>query len=716
KALAIRFGIRNRNPTLDEFHLLELACQDTSSRMPILMLHMSIKQDTADWAKRLTRRYLASEGKWQKRVLRMTTSLGHTEADIKHWLRILSAPTPDLSLDRFTLSDRWKPLFLLMMLVGRDKFLENGDSFVALVNYLKSNFIQRPDLGTQDITTLLTKLVEQCLRTFPSAMVTVAQLAASYIESIVVGCKRSEMQRNIVFNHAMQLFGKPAAVRSLQNAKYNWEAQQVLLELAAKLQPRLLIEKPSFQSVRGVMLALPKTTEERKNAKRAAITWPPYRQAWDGLDEQRRPEDGVSRSIKVANLMHEAGYSDSVLDEIMTVLGGSRPGLPPTVQTRSFPPPAEMALSRPGHMLWAARVKATRTVREAWKAFDSPPEENMKPDAEVYGELIKKLLAKTVGGPNAPYISPGDTSDVFPVYDGNLTPFEIARQTPPSVVEVYHEMLQQGIKPSVECLAALLRRCRSEEDGAAYLKNSSFGPCNSSLLLKDHTFTPAAISELNSIPGKVFNAWIQLLCNTHTRQNESLLDAPDLVNGLSPIERAIRLTSLYQARDEELDRTDKRPWYIIMEALAGRKVIYNHRSLLPSHLYTFRHFFSIFNREVEAKGVDGRLFKLLCQASLKTLRMTFWDYSKSAPLVSGAGKIRRWRATRWYLQMGYTAAVQAFETVIMPYQVTCEQDNSVPRLKHDLPPHYLLLYMNLVGCFNDAERMMRLMDWIFDSW
>lgn len=101
------------------------------------------------------------------------------------------------------------------------------------------------------------------------------------------------------------------------------------------------------------------------------------------------------RPLQALQQMVEAGYAPSSWETRASILGGKDTDQTPTVQTRSVLKVSTMERDDyPNSMHWAARVRATRTLEEAWWNFvEYKSTLQGKPPAQVvYLELLAKVI------------------------------------------------------------------------------------------------------------------------------------------------------------------------------------------------------------------------------------------------------------------------------------------------------------------------------------
>ncbi|KAK4124320.1 hypothetical protein N657DRAFT_663422 [Parathielavia appendiculata] len=788
KVLGMLHRWRTHAWTPSQWQLARAIAGNKTLRLPVLAAQAFLRRHTLLARRRGVElkmgRYLGPTHEWKSRLAELESRFGITEADIKQWLWILSPSSGDVKLQRFFSSKCRKPLFLLQVLLARDKKIHEPATFLSLLQYVRENYVlaDRPqdelehpaykDQGKAvtwwHYVVFLYRLVWHCREGWPAAMPLLARLTADYISTMRLDTRARALTgyqaRSLVLNKALRYFSWPARVRPLDHMEHNWAAQRHLLRLAATTEPPLVIDQHGYRAVREVLIALSKSKGEAKNVDRAAKTWPPYRRTVDGIDERRDPEDDLSRSAKAGLLVRAAGYNDDIVDRAISALAGSTFGSSPTIQTRSLAPHffSGALASHNIYAEWAAHVKATRNAREAWMVFENPPEPGLRPDVKVYGQMFEKLYARPVT--DSPVIRPGDAKEVFPVHDGNLSEFEIARLTPPSPEELYDYMLlHDKLKPAGHCLAVLVRNAPCKTTALRYLSDSPYEPYIGALRVPVSNMDAESLKTLSSVPLGVFNAWIALLCRLHTRapRQEGIftesLDEPrdeaasdDDANGGAKHERrsrqvsqggsiqeAIELATAFQRENARAANHDKAPWHTIMQALAGRKLLHSRLGAEFNVLETLTTFLRIFERTTESKGVDPVSFEALCVMIRKALKLTTFQRAEGGQMVVRP-HIASTKVIETFIYKAHRYMTKTFEAITAPVPEFLEDtepeaisglgsendgveeaDNggvTPEMLRYNVVGRPVHKYMLALACCGDHKEMVRVIDWLLDGW
>ncbi|KAJ8121382.1 hypothetical protein O1611_g10118 [Lasiodiplodia mahajangana] len=531
---------------------------------------------------------------------------GWSKGQLEHWVWIVSGEDGDARVERFVSTEDPKPLFLLFLLLRRDEAYREPKSLDLLIRYISKHCIvptptsskAQPKFPTvSQFIILLRRLIHHARSLHPPFLVTITRLIADYIKSIPNDphhTRRTTIYRDqcIVYNTALICLRRPSPHRPLAYMEFNWRAQK---------------------AIREVLVGLKKSRAERIVVLRYAKSWPPYRQDFDGRDTKRTIEDDRSRSVQAGVLMKEAGYADDDYDRALDTLGGMSEGSP-TIQTRSLPPKQWTDENKELNIYsyWAMRVRATRNAQEAWRVFNMFAEKTgLAPNVQVYNEMFIKLQAFPVDPDSSSDLLPGDSRETFPVHDANYSQYELARLSPPTVSELYTEMINRGIRPGGHGLHNLIIHAKSVEEGLRYLHDSGI---SSEVIESIAISRQPSHSTLGQIPLLCFSSYIKLLCRLHpNRRGSERLFADEL----QPIHHAIMLVSMRLTPDRTEGVTFRPPWHSILRALARTHIAIKNVPAVENDLEALALFLKTFQSARKCIGVDADLFMLLCRVIQK---------------------------------------------------------------------------------------------------
>jgi hypothetical protein len=327
-------------------------------------------------------------------------------------------------------------------------------------------------------------------------------------------------------NKFLKLLSLPSNGSPFVSASIQQQAQFELLKAMAKQRPVLPVTRQGYRGIIAVQLAHKKTLDERQSAELKAPSWPPWKEEKLGIDAERGTEGMKSRAMQVINQMKHAGYSHSSWEGVAAVLAGWDTDNSPTIQTRGMMHRTETACL-PEHAsgesdypaIWIARIRATRTVREAWACFLSYQDLNLPARRGVYTAMAEKLIYRgKVIKSDFDHVSlalPGDGPEVFSEPSSSRDVIYVDAE-PPSLDEFLKQMLSQGIRPSGRLLALLLRSAATLGRGLDYLSCSDLSNCQIKALCTVRSEQAESDASdwqiLNGIPESIFSAFIEFLC------------------------------------------------------------------------------------------------------------------------------------------------------------------------------------------------------------
>ncbi|KAL2865770.1 uncharacterized protein BJX67DRAFT_357284 [Aspergillus lucknowensis] len=379
------------------------------------------------------------------------------------------------------------------------------------------------------------RLLSRARRLWPEAQLPIAQAFVLYLRnSKSLGDSFIAGQLNL----CLRLLSLPSGPRPFISASIRQQAQFELLKAMADKKPALPVTRRGYQGLAAVQLAHKKTAAERESAELKAPSWPPWKEERSGIDSDKGVEGMRSRAMRVMSQMTEAGYPSSLWEKVTGISAGWDTDNSPTIQTRTLvrPPPTSRKFARHAndhgndhgndHAIWEARIRSTRTVREAWACFLAYENHGLPPHAAIYNAMGEKLLhrsyrSKQLGRPV--FALPGDSLEVFPepasARDWIFTPSE-----PPVVRTFLERMLSHGIRPSGRFLALLLQRAPSFVVGLDTLNCSDL----TNQQLKALFSTGSSDNDiehqraLNELPEYLFSAFIHFLCRFSVIPRRSL--------------------------------------------------------------------------------------------------------------------------------------------------------------------------------------------------
>ena len=629
-----------------------------------------------------------------------------------------------------------------------------------------------PVLQETTYTMILTRLLHQIRRLWPPALVSLSHMVSPIMflnyglgsSAFKVLDNRNHTKACKLLNHMIRLLSLPTSINPYQSMVHNWESQKILLELAEQFEPPLFLDQTSYRAITRVLNAQKKSENESKVSRLRARSWPPWRIDQDGMDAQRSQEEDFSRVVLATMQAKESGYQHGVQERVFRILGGQEPDGTPTIQTRQItkirpekiyrslqeldvpptircqqkikfkgekiyrPLQAQQFESAPvDHHEWAARITATRDVQEAWSAFSRFQEQGGKPSLSMYQAMLEKLIYEAIRtSRKAQYdASPGDGREVFPAVNDNFSKYYQRRLQPPTITELYNQMIEQpGLRPRGRFLDLLVSTARTPWEGLQMLFHSRMQPSLRHFLEHATIVDPTQIAKY--LPGATLAAFIKLLCrfapravsssnndsNPRTSINESgRLGIPenqlsileiDWIEGSSP-----GMTNPLRHSVELLRQTQTRfrpAWYSLFKTLALHDVIID-RQLLgdPKNnllkwqvMVALLHDFHQNNLELDPDG-----FLYVCRGLENAILA-----SSMIPEEEQGGKFKLGSSQ-------ILIVVNEFMKIseIIPAPAAYR----VPKLLHSIGGVHLHAYVRVLGLAGDHDGIMYVLRWMVEN-
>lgn len=691
-----------------------------------------------------------------------------TIEDVEKWAWIVSADSADQIAERFLSASCMKPPFLLLEILRRDILQVRNLNLLlgwtwhqlAGTPWSSSGTLPEPELDAitippseemlghksppdhfkiEDSTSIMiiSRLLSQARRIWPAAVVSISHMTRLLIRSIpeskseepVVLDPRMHHRLCKIHNQTLRLLALPASINPLRSMSHNWQAQRVLIEMIGQFDPPLTLNQDSYRAVAQVLAGSKKSERESRVASLRKRSWPPWRIDQDGMDAQRSLEDDFSRVVSAGMRTKEAGYSDSVEDQVMRIIGGQEADGTPTIQTRKLIKRRLRPADRNSDPefepdLWAARIEATRDIQEAWGAFKNFEDQGNRASPRMYLAMFEKLNYNEARfRERAQYeAAPGDGKEVLIPSNDNMTPFYQRRLSPPTFDELYDKMILSGTRPTGRLLTFLLSHARTIECGLQYLRESQVNSQAVAFLAGDREIPPAV---LHKVPGPTFAAFITFLCRFAPRamiveaslskkhdtgdafenendQDTELARAKHEYHILEPRSRLGESVPNTLHRSIELLKASKtryRPaWYALFQALARRNVMINRhlvgdqRNDLLSWQVLFAALgdFQRLGLELDAQG-----FLIICRGLEKAVLASFDMPLEERSTVFAECPMTV--VTDEFLKLSETDDIET------PY---------APELLHSIHGVHLHAYVRILGLVEDYAGIIRLLQWM----
>ncbi|KAJ2979192.1 hypothetical protein NUW58_g7266 [Xylaria curta] len=719
RILALRLRCKNDAQKKTYRAPFRFAANLRSGRLPILTLQALLARQDLSSEKRLAKSMAAKKETDWRDAFNSLAGRGWSKDQLDHWIWILSGENGDVRVRRLLSNPDPKPIFLLLLLLRNDETYRMAESLLSLMRYTSTHHLviepslARAQVDSKHILTvsqfliLIRRLIHHVQNVHPPSIVTVARLTAAYIRSIPEDPHHRRHTTDYhdqcaVYNNALFCLKKPAPNQPLANMEFNWRAQKVLLGMSDGLEKSLIINNTSYQAIRSVLVGLKKSAAEKAVALRYAKSWPPYRQDFDRRDTKRTAEDDRSRSAQAGVLMKEAGYPADHYDRALDALGGTSEGSP-TIQTRSLPPIQWMGDKKELNIYssWAMSIRATRNAQEAWGAFNRFAEKcGLPPNLQVYNEMFVKLQAAPMDPDLGSDLLPGDSREAFPVHDANYSQYELARRSPPTLSELYAEMVNRGIKPGGHGLRNLIINAKSVEEGLRYLQDSGI-PAH--IIVSIEPFKQSSYEAVRRIPLLSFSSYIQLLCRLQPdrRGREKLF-----TDELNRIHHAIRLVSMRLKPTTTEGTTFRPPWHSILRALAREHIAVKNGSVAENDLGALTLFVGTLRAARKAVGIDAEFFMLFCRvvqkAALSRLISLPEMERAKAPLLPHAHNLLH-------------LMTSTFSHLTTPIVEGMPTSLPITQFRFPLGPSHLHTYMRALGFLEAKDKMVSLIFWMIDN-
>ncbi|KAL4952761.1 hypothetical protein BDW69DRAFT_166912 [Aspergillus filifer] len=377
-----------------------------------------------------------------------------------------------------------------------------------------------PSIDPHTCAALAARLLSHARRLWPEAQLPIAQAFSVYLRTS--GTTKSNFVAKKL-NKFIQLLSLPSGPRPFVSASVRQEAQFELLKAMATMSPVLHVTRRGYQGLAAVQLAHRKTAAEREYAELQTPSWPPWKEERSGMDSNKGAEGRHSRAMRVMSQMREAGYSHSLWEEVAGIMAGWDTDNSPTIQTRALVRQPGNLKGRPGrekhHAIWEARIRSTRTLREAWACFLAYESREFSPNSSVYAAMGKKLIygedlsEKKIA--KASSALPGDGPEVYPE-PASARDWIYTSERPPTLHIFLKRMLSHGIRPSGRFLALLLQHAPSFRVGLDCLSCSDLTNQQLRVLFSFGETIPNHDVEsqkaLDEFPEYLLSAFIRFLC------------------------------------------------------------------------------------------------------------------------------------------------------------------------------------------------------------
>ena len=390
------------------------------------------------------------------------------------------------------------------------------------------------------IMLMTVRLLRQARIIWPASLPSIATLFTRYINGHVhaLGTADKSLASRLtkLYNRVLSLIALPSSQTPFTQIGHHQQAQFIILRAMDTHKPPLVVNREGYRGVVRVQLAHRKTLSEQGWADLKSHSWPPWKEDKLGFDAEKGAESGLSRASHALRKMYEAGYSMQSWEQTAQIYTGWDTDESPTIQIRKLIPAnfksskvplqvdslAQSAKNEPIEVsTWAARIRATRTLDEAWACFLSYHKVHRKREEQVYLAMFEKLFfdlkrsrkeQREFSEDTNPMVYPGDGLEVFP--KPSYSNVGIYVPTPPPTIDAFLAlMIDDGLQPARRLLAFLLSHADSFKFGRkAY--DLSYRPSliiKSFLYRRDEEAIPSVARAVKEWPGYLQAAFLSFV-------------------------------------------------------------------------------------------------------------------------------------------------------------------------------------------------------------
>jgi hypothetical protein len=462
---------------------------------------------------------------------------GFSKASVEAWATCIRETGSIAAASVFGPGRETPPMFMLLLFLRRRHM--SASALGVVFRHLDERVETEP-LTWDAIKLLCVRLLRHACSLWPESIPWIASWFARQAD-VLFGAENlnnasphmlSDVTR--FCNFFLHLLSLPASTHPILGAMHQEKAQLQVLQFMASCSPAITVTRTGFRSVSRTQLAHGKTTQEREWAELKGPSWPPWKEDRTAMDEDKGYAFGASRATKILHRMYEAGYQGHTWEAMVEVYAGWDTDFSPTIQTRTSLPHISSPTKNEGYLtdlLWAARVRTTRTRREAWACFLAYEMSGARASQQVYLAMFEKLYypasersTKTKSQPDldevlrvddekleetVDILLPGDMKEVVPESVSPLH-YVYLSEPIPTVESLYRRMYAHKVQPTTRLLAFLIElapsfdACIEMLGGAKEHFNGGIGH-----LLTGHHENDSSVS---TIPGYLLAAFIKFLC------------------------------------------------------------------------------------------------------------------------------------------------------------------------------------------------------------
>jgi hypothetical protein len=416
-----------------------------------------------------------AETHFTRQEIALLQSKGYSEADVRLWTKCLITGNSIRACAVFKRDHRSPPLFLLLLYLRRKHI--RAFALGTVMRHLNAR-LQAEPMEWSSLQLLVIRLIRHARMVWPEALPWIASSFCTEATRIYHQRKEGESYSSTfqpaltrLCNSILSLISLPASEHTMLVGLHQEKAQFIILQFMVSCEPAIIVTRHGFQGAVRTQLTHAKTAQEKEWARLKGPSWPPWKENRNAMDEDKGYDFGASRASRLLHRLYEAGYHGRAWEKVAEVYAGWDTDLSPTVQTRtSLPQMPEKHSDLNEVALWAARIRTTRTRREAWACFLAYEESDIGASSAVYLAMFEKLHfpeirtqqsergeAQSLGANDsiARSLSPGDMKEVLPDPRSPLHLVYLSEPVP-SYTQLYERMWRKGLRPKKRLLAYLL--------------------------------------------------------------------------------------------------------------------------------------------------------------------------------------------------------------------------------------------------------------------
>lgn len=505
------------------------------------------------------------------RTMLYLSQRGYSASDVMTWAWILLSKDPFNAAMRLTAAKSGTrnipasriPLFVLLFTLRRRNIglealrLLITQAWSMLNTQSRSPLSgEQPEKGTAQqswtrsgddasMIILFVRLLRAARLTSPDLLLVISHLfTKAFGQNTFASPPKDKQTRRLItyYNKFLTLLAVPCPVKPYLSTLVQQRCIFLVLREMTKFDPPLQVTREGYHAVTRIHAARKKLPEERQWAEFKAKSWPPWKEDKLGIDVDRGLEGSRSKTLGSIARMKEAGYSPTRWDKIATILAGWDTDGTPTIQTRAFLPKPNPYRMRDQHTtwleanlqkgigvanssnirhedmypdVWAARIRATRTMKEAWACYLSCQDQGLQITNDIYYELTEKVIYHDyLQGSSQPPSGgelPGDGKEVYPEPSSPRDVIYV-RSDPPSLDVLIRDILSRKSTIRKRLLELLLTHSPSFQTGLECLVHSDLQKHQIEALMTTFEYTDKTRKSLvECIPHRIFAAFICFL-------------------------------------------------------------------------------------------------------------------------------------------------------------------------------------------------------------